>query len=244
MNPQPHIKTEGTSKFQIGEIIDNTVHYDFEKIKTYLNIKGHLLFGKNFRIYKEDEPLLFKLCCYFIQDHYSCAQMGIDTNKGILLSGPVGCGKTSLMKLLPYLAPHKTNYELIPTRNIVFNFNTKGFETLEKFNDTKNYCFDDLGVEPDGSHYAKECNVMGEILLSRYDQFTQANQSLSPSLSLSHSSSQSLSLSQRLSHTKTHLTTNLNAKELEKRYGSRVRSRLRQMMNVIAFDSNSKDKRL
>ncbi len=127
---QPHIKTEGTSKFQIGEIKDNIIHYDFDKIKTYLNIKGHSLFGKNFKIYKEDEPLIFKLCCYFIQDHYSCAQMGIDTNKGILLSGPVGCGKTSLMKLLPYLAPHKTNYEMVPTRNIVFNFNALGFEVI------------------------------------------------------------------------------------------------------------------
>lgn len=224
MKPQPHIKTEGTSNFQIGEIRNNTIHYDFEKIKTYLNIKGHLLFGKDFRIYKEDEPLLFKLCCYFIQDHYSCSQMGIDTNKGLLLSGPVGCGKTSLMKLLPYLAPHKTNYELIPTRNIVFNFNTNGFEVLEQYNDTKNYCFDDLGVEPVGSHYAKECNVMGEILLSRYDLFTQESQSLI--------------------HCKTHITTNLNAKELEKRYGNRVRSRLRQMFNLISFDSNSNDKRI
>ncbi len=219
MNPTPHIKTEGTSKFQIGDLRNNIVHYDFEKIKTYLNIKGHLIFDKNFRLYKEDEPLLFKLCCYFIQDHQTCAKMGIDTNKGLLLSGPVGCGKTSLMKLLPYLAPHKTNYEIIPTRNIVFNFNAAGFEVLEKYNDTKNYCFDDLGVEPTGCHYTKECNVMGEILLSRYDIFKTKNW-------------------------KTHITTNLNAEELEARYGSRVRSRLREMMNVIAYDSNSIDKRM
>jgi len=218
MKLQPHIKTEGTSNFQIGEIRNNVIHYDFEKIKTYLNIKGHILFGKNFKIYKEDEPLLFKLCCYFIQDHYSCAQMGIDTNKGLLLSGPVGCGKTSLMMLLPHLAPHKTSYEIIPTRNIVFNFNTSGFEVLEKYNETKNYCFDDLGVEPTGSHYAKECNVMGEILLSRYDIFKELLW-------------------------KTHITTNLNAEELEKRYGNRVRSRLREMFNLISFDETSTDKR-
>lgn len=218
MNPTPHIKTEGSSKFQIGEIKNNTVHYDFEKIKTYLNIKGHLLFGKDFKIYKEDEPLLFKLCCYFIQDYYSCSQMGIDTNKGILLSGPVGCGKTSLMKLLLHLAPHKTNYEIIPTRNIVFNFNASGFEILEKYNQTKTYCFDDLGVEPTGSHYAKECNVMGEILLSRYDIFKE-------------------------NKIKTHITTNLNAQEIEKKFGSRVRSRLREMFNLISFSSASVDKR-
>ena len=221
----PHIKIEGTSKFQIGDLKNNIVHYDFDKIKTYLNIKGFLLFGKNFKIYKEDDPLLFKLCCYFIQDHQTCANMGIDTNKGLLLSGPVGCGKTSLMKLLPYLAPHKTTYEIIPTRNIVFNFNAAGFEVLEKYNDIKNYCFDDLGVEPTGCHYTKECNVMGEILLSRYDIFKEKK----PALSLTKG--------------KTHITTNLNAEELEARYGSRVRSRLREMFNLISFDSSSTDKR-
>jgi DNA replication protein DnaC len=226
MKSQPHIKTEGSSNFQIGEIINNTVHYDFEKIKTYLNIKGHLLFGKDFKIYKEDEQLLFKLCCYFIQDHYSCSKIGIDTNKGLLISGPVGCGKTSLMKLLPHLAPHKTNYEIIPTRNIVFNFNASGFEVLEKYNETKSFCFDDLGVEPKGSHYAKECNVMGEILLSRYDLFVSNNQSVA-----------------ERSRSITHITTNLNAQELEKRYGKRVRSRIRAMFNLISFDEDSVDKR-
>ena len=242
MNPQPHIKTEGTSKFQIGEIRNNTVHYDFEKIKTYLNIKGHLMFGKNFKIYKEDEPLLFKLCNYFIQDHYSCAQMGIDTSKGLLLSGPVGCGKTSLMKLLLHLAPHKTNYEIIPTRNIVFNFNATGYDVLEKYNQTQNYCFDDLGVEPTGSHYAKECNVLGEILLSRYDLFTRHPEDVMLSLSKDKSKYNSES-HQKKFKVLTHITTNLNAQELEKRYGNRVRSRMRAMFNLISFDENSKDKR-
>ncbi len=231
MSISPHIKIEGTSKFQIGEIINNTVHYDFKKIKTYLNIKGHLLFGKNFKIYKEDEPLIFKLCCYYIQDHYSCAQMGIDTNKGILLTGPVGCGKTSLMKLLLHLAPHKTSYEIIPTRNIVFSFNASGFETLEQYNQSKNFCFDDLGVEPTGSHYGKDLNVMGEILLSRYDLFTRHPELVSGS-------------HQNQFKIKTHITTNLNAEELEKRYGNRVRSRLREIFNLISFNSNSKDKRM
>jgi len=41
----------------------------------------------------------------------------------------------------------------------------------------------------------------------------------------------------------THITTNLNAEEIEDRYGNRVRSRLREMVNVIGFDKNTKDKR-
>ena len=250
MKPTPHIKTEGTSKFQIGEIRDNVIHYDFEKIKTYLNIKGHMLFGKNFKIYKEDEPLIFKLCCYYIQDHYSCAQMGIDTNKGILLTGPVGCGKTFLMKLLLHLAPHKTSYEIIPTRNIVFRFNASGFATLEQYNQAKNYCFDDLGVEPKGSHYGKDLNVLGEILLSRYDLFTRhpqiiENRSLSEVEVKANNQQPTTNNQQPITnnHSKTHITTNLNAKEIEKRYGNRVRSRLRAMFNLISFDASTADKR-
>jgi hypothetical protein len=132
------------------------------------------------------------------------------------------------MKLLVHLAPHKTSYEIIPTRNIVFSFNASGFETLEQYNQSKNYCFDDLGVEPTGSHYGKDLNVLGEILLSRYDLFTKTSQGLS----------------QRLSQNiKTHITTNLNAQEIEKRYGNRVRSRLRAMFNLISFNQNSIDKR-
>ncbi|WP_317047893.1 ATP-binding cassette domain-containing protein [Lutibacter oceani] len=149
--------------------------------------------------------------------------MGIDANKGILLTGPVGCGKTSLMKLLTHLAPHKTNYEIIPTRNIVFNFNARGYDVLEKYNQNHNYCFDDLGVEPTGSHYTKECNVLGEILLSRYDLFCHP---------------------ERSRRVLTHITTNLNALEIEKLYGNRVRSRMRKMFNLISFDENSIDKRI
>jgi len=79
-----------------------------------------------------------------------------------------------------------------------------------------------LGVEPTGSHYAKECNVMGEILLSRYELFCHPEP-------------------QRRIYT--HITTNGNNQELEKRVGNRVRSRIRAMFNLISFNENSVDKR-
>ena len=63
-----------------------------------------------------------------------------------------------------------------------------------------------------------ECNVMAEILLSRYDIF----------------------ISKKL---QTHITTNLSATEIEKHYGNRVRSRLREMVNLIAYDKSTPDKR-
>lgn len=108
-----------------------------EKFINYLNAKGKLLFGKKFRLYEEDKNLLLKLTAYFVNDHQYCAKLGIDTDKGLLLTGLVGCGKTTLMKLLPHLVPHKRNYDyaLIPSRNVVFSFNNLGFKIIE---DSKN----------------------------------------------------------------------------------------------------------
>lgn len=214
----PHIIIEGGVQFCLGTPKNGYIQYDFDKMLIYLDAKGKLMFGKKFRIYKEDREILYKLCCYFIKDKSSCDKFGIDINKGILLSGPVGCGKTSLMRLLKYMVPHFRPYEVIPTRNIVFGFNNIGYRIIEQYGDHGFYCFDDLGVEPTGRHFGKDCNVLGEILLSRYDLF------------LKH-------------QLKTHATTNLNANELEERYGNRVRSRMRELFNLVAFEKESKDKR-
>lgn len=206
------------SQYKLGELKDNCIQYDFKSILIYLNAKGKLLFGKNFKIYEEDEVVLCKLCIYFIRDFEVCAKLNIDPNKGILLSGPVGCGKIILMKLLRHIVPHQKSYELIPARNTTFTFNNIGYKTIQEYGNSNFYCFDDLGVETTGRHFGKDCNVMGEIFLSRYDLFLQRK-------------------------TRTHATTNLNAQELEERYGNRVRSRMRQLFNLIAFDKESVDKR-
>jgi hypothetical protein len=107
---------------------------------------------------------------------------------------------------------------VIPSRNITFAFNHIGYKVIEDYGNQGFFCFDDLGVEPLGRHYGKDCNVLGEILISRHE------------LLLNHK-------------VLTHATTNLNAKELEERYGNRVRSRMRQLFNLIAFDNKVVDKR-
>lgn len=217
-NPKPHIIIEGAAQYSLGTLKGNQIIYDFDKMLIYLNAKGKLLFGSKFKIFEEDKNVLYKLCNYFIKDIENCQKLGIDINRGILLTGPVGCGKTSLMRLLRQMIPHQKPYKIIPTRNIAFAFNHIGYKTIEDYGDGQYFCFDDLGVEPMGRHYGKDCNVMGEIILSRYDLFVEHK-------------------------LKTHITTNLNAQELEEHYGNRVRSRMRQLFNLIAFDKGSVDKR-
>lgn len=212
--------TEGGVEYSLGKFDGKCVIYDFPKILIYLNAKGKLLFGPEFKIYDEDKDILLKLCSYFIKDKENCTKYEIDIDKGILLSGPVGCGKTSLMKLLKHLVPLQRPYLIAPCRNIVFGFNHLGYKIIEDYGDSSPICFDDLGVEPMGRHYGKDCNVMGEVLLSRYELFLQTKLKI-----------------------KTHATTNLNAEELEERYGDRVRSRMRELFNLIAFNKNTNDKR-
>jgi len=209
---------EGGIEFSLGKFDGKLMVYDFPKILVYLEAKGKILFGNHFKIYPEDEKILFLLSNYFIRDEQNCKKHNIDPDKGILISGPVSCGKTSLMRLVKNIVPHKQQYEVIPARNIVFGFNHIGFKTIEDYRNEGFFCFDDLGAEPTGRYFGKDCNVMGELLISRHEFFLQ-------------------------SKIKTHVTTNLNAAEMEERYGNRVRSRMRQMFNLVSFDKNTRDKR-
>lgn len=212
--------TEGGIVYSLGSFDGRKVDYDFAKILVYLTAKGKLLFGENFKIYREDTQTLRKLCTYYVKDKDGCKKYNIDPDKGLLLSGPVGCGKTSLVRLMRHLVPHQRWYEVISCRNIVFGFQHIGYKTIEDYGNSGSFCFDDLGVEPMGRFYGNDANVLGEIMLSRYDLFLQTKGKI-----------------------KTHATTNLNAEELEGLYGERVRSRMRQMFNLVNFEKNSKDKR-
>lgn len=200
-------------------------HYSYDEVIAWLENKGIEIYGNHFKILENDYPIVYKLIAYFLKDEPTCFQYGINLNKGILLSGPVGCGKTSLMNLMKYLTATEHKFLVKPCRDISFEFIQDGYQIIHKYSKGKLYesepktiCFDDLGIENNLKYYGNECNVMAEILLSRYDLF----------------------ISKKV---QTHITTNLSASEIEKNYGNRVRSRLREMVNLVAFDSNAKDRR-
>lgn len=201
------------------------LQYNYPEILTWLEQKGKQDYGKKFYFLEQDTLNITKLVAYFLKDETKTNEFGIDLTKGILLSGPVGCGKTTLMTLMKYVAKQNNRFYLKTCRDISFEFIKEGYEIIHRYSrgsysqtEYKNYCFDDLGVEQNLKYYGNECNVMAEIILSRYDLFIARK-------------------------VQTHLTTNLSASEIETAYGNRIRSRLRGMMNLIAFDRNTTDKR-
>lgn len=200
-------------------------HYNYQEIIFWIEKKGIELYGNHFKILETDYPIIYKLIAYFLKDEPTCFQYNINLNKGILLSGPIGCGKTSIMNIMKYLTTTEHKFFVKPCRDISFEFIQDGYQIIHKYSKGKLYefepktiCFDDLGTENNLKYYGNECNVMAEIILSRYDVY----------------------IAKRI---QTHITTNLSASEIENHYGNRVRSRMRELFNLIAYDNNAKDKR-
>lgn len=192
----------------------------------WLEKRGMEIYGQHFKIIDQDKLLLCRLICYFRKDEKLTEPLKISLKKGILLTGPVGCGKTTLMALMRFFEPSQNRFILKSCRDVSFEFIKDGYETIHKYSRSsfhqhvpKTYCFDDLGTENNLKYYGNECNIMAEVLLSRYDLFISSN-------------------------LVTHLTTNLSASEIETFYGNRVRSRMREMLNLISFDKNTLDKRI
>jgi hypothetical protein len=129
------------------------------------------------------------------------------------------------MKLMRSVPRPERRYRIRSTREISFEFAQDGYEVISRYSGLSYtsdgpmiYCFDDFGAEQALKLYGNECNVMAEILLSRYDHFLQTGMA-------------------------THVTSNLSASDIEEMYGPRVRSRMREMFNILAFSDETPDRR-
>lgn len=195
-----------------------------------IEAQGRKLYGERYSIEDIDRPPVLRLLCYFLKDKAVAMHGGIDLNKGLLITGPIGCGKTAIMNILCSLCEGTGKPSIIKCRELSFEFSEHGYSVVGKYSKQSYYqfkglpfqprvmCFDDLGLEPQASYWGIHCQIMAEVLLSRYEFFVEDGMI-------------------------THVTTNLNTKELEEIYGNRIRSRFRQMFNLISFHQESRDKR-
>lgn len=201
--------------------------YDYKKVVNFLTETGGKFLGKNFYIPESERGIVFGILAWFLEDELVAKEMSIDLNKGILLTGPIGCGKTTLFKLMQKFPSKRKSFGIVSTRQIVSEFMQSGYEILEKYSrgnlnheirTPRIFCFDDLVTEATSKYFGNDCNVMAEILLTRYDLFKEKG-------------------------IITHITTNLTAGEIESIYGNRLRSRMREMFNLFGYDESSMDKR-
>jgi len=200
-------------------------NYSFDQFLKQFEQKGKDLYGDHFHVHESDREIIQQLAIYFAKDEEMALQYGISFRKGILLNGPVGCGKTTIMSLFRWFITKEQRYAIKSCQDISSQFIEQGHSIIRKYGRISfeqdcqnNYCFDDLGTEDTIKHYGNECNVMEKILSLRYDSFISYN-------------------------IITHVTTNLTSSEIEEFYGTRIRSRMREMFNLISFDKTTPDKR-
>lgn len=180
----------------------------------------------DFILNEHNERVINLLSLYFSGDKRFEDESDFSLKKGIFLVGPIGCGKTSIMKAF---AKNSYNaFVIASTRSVSDEYSKSGIDGVARFFESvqvypqnnygqkeAGYCFDDLGVETTKKHFGNELNVMTDIILSRYEKSNLIG--------------------------KTHFTGNIMGDEIEETYGARVRSRLREMCNFIAFDPQSSD---
>lgn len=193
----------------------------------YEDIKGFVMRQNPNYVIDEGNQEIFEMLCMYFSGDPAFELEGMSLKKGIMLFGPIGCGKTSLMKM--FTINTFKPFSVTACRVIADKYSKDGSDALYDYSTMapcypqQNFghseigrCFDDLGTEDSKKNYGNEVNVMQDVFYKIYDNELIGN---------------------------FHLTTNLTGDEIEAAYGTRIRSRLREMFNVIRFDKNAIDRR-
>ena len=149
---------------------------------------------------------------------------GLDYRKGLFLYGPVGTGKSTLLRGLQQYMNSIKRRDILKDYRIGFfwksaselanSYAGNGQEKLLQWCDDSNLLIDELGREPrPAKHYGTELNVIQFMLQLRYDH--------------------------RMENV-THITSNLMLSDITPMYGDYISDRFREMFNIIEWTGDSK----
>lgn len=212
--------------------------FSYKQTRSLMEYRADQLFEGKFIVDQNNEAVFEMLCYYFSEDsqfEILAALSGVvnpSINKGILLAGNFGVGKTWLMRIMQ--KNQRQVYYMRHAKEIANDFAARGEKQKDQEDSLENkfknpindaslffhkysgLCIDDLGTEDIKSHYGNKKNVVGDLIESRY---TKGNTGVY-----------------------LHGTTNLNAGELRGFYGERVTSRMREIFNFIELGGQDRRK--
>lgn len=210
--------------------------FNFAILQTFMINRGKELFGDKFIVDENNEDVFNLLCSYFAKDEkfenyanqFQVQSPSIE--KGLLLAGNVGTGKTWLMRVFQKNA--RQTYWIRSAKTIAQDYLNSldkkipdEYLTLFKnpvnddsvfYQQVSGLCVDDLGAENKKNNYGNVINVIGDMIEERY--------------------------SKMFTGIFLHATTNLSADELKTFYGERVTSRMREIFNFIELSGPDRRK--
>lgn len=161
------------------------------------------VFGKDL-ILNQYNKIFIKTICYFLsKDNRFETELGYSFNKGLLIRGICGIGKTYLLECL---VDNELNpIDIFSMIHITDQIRKNGEFKIKA---RKIIFLDDVGAEePTVTHYGSKISFFEDFIL-RYDLYNKSFYNLI-------------------------FSTNNNFEELESKYGQRVRSRIKKMFNII-----------
>lgn len=181
--------------------------------------------GKTYKAEAENYEKIDELIKYFIGEPGK-----LNPNKGVYLYGAVGRGKTRVMEAIMVMCNTiekrleandrqftSRKFQLKNAKSIVVELGeSKSAQTIKKYY-TGPLCIDDMGSEDSFKLWGNDMNVVGDIVVERYQRYQQSG-------------------------LLTHATSNTLPADWTKKYGERVESRLNEMFNVVVLLGQDKRK--
>jgi len=82
-------------EYQSIQKLTTQSNFNYDHFSRLMEICGQIIYGTNFKLYREDKDVLLQLYAYFTGDNNLCKHYEIDLCKGLFLSGKTGV-ETSL----------------------------------------------------------------------------------------------------------------------------------------------------
>lgn len=146
----------------------------------------------------------------------------LDLDKGLWLWGNIGTGKSTLLEIVKAFCRkvgrrdrwgNPYGFRIVNVKDVCALYQEQGETGIDEFRTLRRQAFDDLGTEPKATgHYGTPLDVMGNILMGRYD---------------------------RRHENMTHVTTNLSLTNVRDRYDERVYDRCKEMFNFVFLGGRS-----
>ena len=150
---------------------------------------------------------------WLIQQPYNAVSPGM----GLILRGPVGTGKTDLMRAISGAVSGSggVGFGVVNIKRIVAEYARKGdrgtdggTDVVLRYAGIDHLCIDDVGQEEDGKHFGAVANVFADLIALRYERWRSGGQI-------------------------THITTNLDNAAMLRRYDDRTVSRIGEMCGEL-----------